>query len=237
MTVVNLLSTCSEIQPHLSEYVDVTLAPALRDRVAAHLATCDSCRDTARDFERLRDAARALGPMTPPPLVWQNIAAQLPGARRQARAQWLGLAAALVLVTAGAYAFARATAPVSHGVVTSAGNAAPTATVETVEQELATAAKHYEAAIAQLEAVAKQDSNALPADTAAKLQTSLTQIDKYIAESRAALVSEPQNEPARDSLFDALRRKVSILQDTVALVGAMQRGDQETAAKIMDGKS
>ena len=231
------MTTCLEIQPHLSDYADAALSPALRDIVSGHLATCDACRDTARDFERLRDAARALGPMTPPPFVWQNIAAELPGARRQARAQWLGLAAALVLVTAGAYAFARATVPVSHNSPAPASNAAPMATVETVAEELAIAVQHYDTAIAQLETVAKQDSRALPADTAVKLQASLTEIDKYIAESRAALVGEPQSEPARDSLFDALRRKVSILQDTVALVGAMPRGDQETAAKLMDGKS
>lgn len=232
------MTNCSSIQPHLSDYVDLAVSEDVRDAVAAHLDTCSACREAARDFERLRDAARALGPMTPPPLAWQNIAAQLPQARRQARAQWLGLAAALVLVTAGAYMFARATAPTSTTATSAAaGNAAGAATVETVEQELATAAKHYELAIAQLETVAKRDSNTLPADTAAKLQVSLTQIDKYIAESRAALVSEPQSEPARDSLFDALRRKVSVLQETVALVGAMQRGDQDAAAKIMGGKS
>ena len=232
------MTTCSSIQPHLSDYVDAALTRDLRDAVAAHLVTCSDCRDTARDFERLRDAARALGPIAPPAFVWQNIAASLPGARRQARAQWMGLAASLVLITAGAYAVARATAPVPmHDAAHTAGNAAGPASVETVEQELAAAAKHYEAAISQLEAVAKQDSASLPADTAARLQVSLSQIDKYIAESRAALVSEPQNEPARDSLFDALRRKVTILQDTVALMGAIQRGDQNTAAKIMGGKS
>ena len=231
------MTTCSSIQPFLSDYVDVLLDAELRVAVAAHLATCDACRETARDFERLRDAARALGPIAPPPLVWQNIAAALPAARRQARAQWMGLAAALVLVTAGAYAFARVTTPKPRTNATTVGNAASPATVETIEHELAEAAKHYEAAITQLEAVAKQEATPLPADAAAKLQTSLTQIDKYIAESRAALANEPQSEPARDSLFDALRRKVSVLQDTVALMGAMQRGDQAAAAKIVGGKS
>lgn len=233
-----MMTTCISVQPHLSDYVDATLSPDLRALVMTHLGECDACRDTARDFERLRDAARALGPITPPPFVWQNIAASLPAARQQARAQWMGLAAALVFVTAGAWAVARATAPAPvTDAAHTAGNAASTASVETVEQELAAAAKHYETAISQLEAVARQDSASLPADTAAKLQVSLAQIDKYIAESRAALVSEPQNEPARDSLFDALRRKVSILQDTVALMGAVQRGDQNTAAKIIGGKS
>jgi anti-sigma factor RsiW len=231
------MTNCLEFQPLLSDYADGTLAA--RASVAAHLSACDACRETVRDFERMRDAARALGPIAPPPLVWQQISLRLPAARRQARAQWMGLAAALVLVTAGAYFFARATAPApaTSAAVPAAGNAAQTATVETVEQELATAAQHYENAITQLEAVAKQDTSTLPPDAAARLQVSLTQIDKYIAESRAALVSEPQSEPARNSLFDALRRKVSILQDTVALASAMQRGDQAAAAKIIGGKS
>ena len=227
------------MQPHLSDYVDDGLAPDLRATVTAHLATCVPCRETVRDFERVRDAARALGPIAPPADVWQRLSPSLPGARRQARAQWMGLAAALVLVTAGAYFFARSTRPVppARTSATVAGNAADTATVETVEQELAAAAKHYETAIQQLESVAKQNTSTLPPDSAARLQVSLTQIDKYIAESRAALVEEPQSEPARNSLFDALRRKVSMLQDTVALMGAMQRGDQAAAAKIIGGKS
>lgn len=233
------MTTCSSIQPHLSEYADNDLTPDLRVAVAAHLDTCAACRETVRDFTRMRDAARALGGLTPPASVWPGIAASLPAARRHARAQWMGLAAALVLVTAGAYFFARATAPAAPARTNAnvAGNAVDAATVETVEQELAAAAAHYEAAITQLEAVARRDTSSLPPETAAKLQTSLTQIDKYIAESRAALVSEPQSEPARDSLFAALRRKVSMLQDTVALMGAMQRGDQQAAAKIKGGKS
>lgn len=233
------MTLCETVQPHLSEYADGTLAPETRAEVVAHLAMCSACRETARDFARLRDAAGSLGPIAPPPLVWQNIAASLSGARRQARAQWMGLAAALVLITAGAYVFARVTAPSSapRGDAHVAGNAASSATVETVEQELAAAAQHYETAITQLEVVAKQDSSTLPPEAATRLQVSLTQIDKYIAESRAALVDEPQSEPARNSLFDALRRKVSILQDTVALIGAMQRGDQAAAAQIIGGKS
>ena len=231
------MTHCSTTQPRLTDYVDGTLPPEQRDAVATHVASCEACCALARDLERIRDAARTLGPMTPPPMAWQTIAASLPGARREARAQWMGLAAALVLVTAGAYAVARVTTPPTTVSGSATSNAAKTPTVETVEQELAEAARHYELAIAQLEAVAKQNEGTLPPEAAAKLQTSLTQVDKYIAESRAALVTEPQSESARDSLFDALRRKVAILQDTVALVGAMQRGDQEAAAKIAARKS
>lgn len=228
------MTNCQQSSESLSDYVDGLLDPHEQAALTAHLSECDECRGLVNDLVRLKTTARSLGPIVPPAHIWQNIQTSLPSAKRQARAQWLALAAALVLVTGGAYFFTRMTAPSAPA--SAASNANAPATVETIDQELAQAAAHYEKAIAQLEAVAKQDSNALPADTAAKLQVSLTQVDKFIAESRAALVSEPQSAPARDSLFTALRKKVEILQQTVALMGAMQRGDRETTARVIDGK-
>lgn len=239
------MTDCPAIDPEdvrLSDYVDGALDPGARAAVAAHLDTCDACRALVRDLARIRTAARGLGPLAPPAAAWTRLEAALPSPRRQARAQWLGLAAGLVLVSVGAYALARLGAPAtgpSHAgepATATAGNAAGAASVETIEQELAAAAKHYETAITQLEAIANKDAGTLPPETAAKLQVSLVEVDKYIAESRAALAREPQSEPARDGLFEALRRKVSMLQDTVALMGAMQRGDQESAARIVGGK-
>jgi anti-sigma factor RsiW len=239
------MTDCPQSSESLSDYVDGLLEPADRDALRAHLGQCESCRGLVDDLTRLKDAARSLGPIEPPAHIFENIQATLasmPSAKRQARTQWLGLAAALVLVTAGAYLFTRVTSPappaasVNDSAHAGTGNANAPATVETVEQELAKAEQHYQNAITQLEQVVKDNGNALPADAAAKLQVSLPQVDKFIAESRAALVSEPQNDPARDSLFAALRKKVEILQETVALMGAMQRGDRETTAKMMDGK-
>ena len=238
------MTDCRQSSESLSDYVDGLLAPADQAALTAHLGTCESCRGLVDDLTRLKAAARALGPIVPPAHIWENIQATLSSgaAKRQARTQWMGLAAALVLVTAGAYLFTRMTSPAPAGVSVNdtahadKSNAKAPATVETVEQTMAEAAKLYETAASQLEAVLKQDANAMSADAAAKLQVSLKQTDKYIAESRAALVSEPQNDPARDSLFAALRKKVEILQETVALMGAMQRGDRETTAKLMDGK-
>ena len=231
------MTDCRQPSETLSDYVDGLLEPASRAALVPHLASCESCRGIVDDLMRLKETARALGPIVPPAHIWENIQAGLasgPSAGRQSRMQWMGLAAALVLVTAGAYFFTRLTSPAPNTLVTNdaahmdKSNVTAPATVETVEQELAKAAQHYETAIAQLEAVAKQDNNALPPDAAAKLQVSLSQVDKFIAESRAALVTEPQSDPARDSLFAALRKKVEILQQTVALMGAMQRGDRET---------
>ena len=70
--------------------------------------------------------------------------------------------------------------------------------------------------------------------TAAMLQKNLRVIDEAIAESRAALGSEPQSAPARDSLFDALRRKVSLLQDTIALMNEMRKGNNAGAAQLVN---
>ncbi len=232
------MTDCQQSSESLCEYVDGLLTPDDRGALAAHLSSCESCRGLVEDLMRLKETAGSLGPIAPPAHIWENIQASLPSAKRQARTQWMGLAAALVLVTTGAYFFTRLASPTATVDLAHAdkSNANAPATVQTVEQELAKAAQHYETAIAQLEAVAKQDNNALPADTAAKLRVSLSQVDKFIAESRAALATEPQNDPARDSLFAALRTKVEILQQTVALMGAVQRGDRETTAKMTNGK-
>ena len=58
-------------------------------------------------------------------------------------------------------------------------------------------------------------------------------IDEAITESRAALRSEPQSESAQVSLFAALRRKVALLQEMLALINEMRKGNQDGAARIL----
>jgi hypothetical protein len=65
------------------------------------------------------------------------------------------------------------------------------------------------------------------------MNAGLTVIDDAIVESRAALRSEPQSESAQESLFAALRRKVALLQEMVALINEMRGGDQESAARFL----
>ena len=76
---------------------------------------------------------------------------------------------------------------------------------------------------------------ALTPAVAAVLQKNLPVMDQAISESRAALTGDPGNQAARDSLFDMLKRKVSVLQDTVALMNEMRKGDQAGAARIAAG--
>ena len=79
------------------------------------------------------------------------------------------------------------------------------------------------------------DGNCLNCVAAAKLASSMGVIDKAITESRAALVAQPASRVAQQSLFDAFRRKVALLQDTIALMNELRKGDQAGAARDASG--
>ena len=57
----------------------------------------------------------------------------------------------------------------------------------------------------------------------------------FSLESRMALASNPESEPARESLFEALRRKVGVLQATVSLMNQMRQGNPAGAADAAAG--
>jgi hypothetical protein len=238
------MTICDDVQSQLSLMVDGQLpergAQAL---VRSHLESCAACRGALQDLERLRRAASALGPMTPPDQVWLEVAGQShlspaptpaapePVRRSPARTalyKWVGLAAALVLVTTGYYVLQQ-NGPQRGGA--NAGNVPPSGTVEAVTDELSMAAEHYDKAVAELEAMAKTDGSGLDPAIATSLRQDILTIDQAIAESRGALAQNPGSEPARESLFEALRRKVTVLQATVTLINEMRKGNQASAAE------
>jgi hypothetical protein len=150
--------------------------------------------------------------------------------RRPVVWQWVGLAAMLVLVTMAVYFVMRtsSTAPPP-------GNAGQDAAVQAVADELKLAMQHYENAITQLEALTKNRDGTIDPAVATMLQKNLAVVDQAIAESRMALASNPESEPARESLFEALRRKVGVLQATVSLMNQMRQGNPGGAADAAAG--
>ena len=62
-------------------------------------------------------------------------------------------------------------------------------------------------------------------------------LDRAIAESRAALEQDPASRAARESLFQALRQKLGLLQDTVALVNDLRASPEAAAPAPSPGKS
>ena len=247
---------CAGYRHTIQELVDGTLAPIRAAELARHLDRCTGCRAFEADIRRIRDLAASLDHPAPPDGVWLQIAGRLrqegrvqpppPLERsRQSRYAILGIAAALVAAVGASLVLllpflrsdpsteAGAGGAAQQGVP--AGNAAAGEPVQGIEDHFRIAEQHMQAGIAKLEEAARADETVMDPQTAAMLRKNLELIDLAIAESRAALKSEPQSIVARDSLFNALRRKVALLQDTIALMNEMRKGDAAGAAQIMEG--
>jgi hypothetical protein len=238
----------------ISDYVDGALgAPGqagVQAEVEAHLASCAACRALADDLRALARAAADLRTLEPPSTAWRRvekavraeIAAHPPRAAtpRVASWTWLAAAAVLALATIVGIRMARtpATARPAPAASTSASSAPPAAaadSAQSVETELRQAEEHYDKAISGLEQIANANQNALDPGTAATLHKNLAVIDQAISESRAAVHAQPNSEPAQQSLLENFRTKVSVLQDTVALINEMRKGNDTGAARIVSG--
>jgi DNA polymerase III delta prime subunit len=146
---------------------------------------------------------------------------------------WLGAAAALILATVIGLLPLMNRAPADHddSRATEAAEAEPEVTVESVTAEFEAAEKHYQKAIDDLQTIANKDTGELDPQVASVLQKNLTVIDQAITESRAALKSQPSSSSAQSGLFDALRTKVALLQQTVELINEMRKGNQAEAGR------
>jgi anti-sigma factor RsiW len=243
----------------LNEYIDDALTPGERGNVDDHLRGCDRCRAAVADVRELRRVAASLRPMEPPARTWTHIERALRqstvdsqqssvnsrqstvvgrqstvvGRERLVTGRWrpatLAAAAALILGTIVGLRFMTwRDAAQPQG-----ATAAPTA--QSIEAELRQAEEHYQKAISGLEQIANADKGALDPNTAATLQKNLAVVDQAISESRAALRTQPNSEPAQASLLESFRAKITLLQDTVALINEMRKGNEAGAAQIVSG--
>lgn len=242
---------CARYLEAIHELADGVLGPIRRAELQLHLDECDDCRALADDLVRLRSLTTSLDRPSPPDRVWLQIAGRLrqegrvtapvtATGRAGRQAALLAIAAGLVIAVGASLVllgpgFRASRQPGPLAGAPSQGNATTADAVQSVETEFRLAEQHYQNAITKLEQAAKSEEGAFDAQTAAMLQKNLQVIDQAIAESRAALRTEPQSAPARDSLFDALKRKVVMLQDTIALMNEMRKGDSAGAAQLIEG--
>ena len=63
---------------------------------------------------------------------------------------------------------------------------------------------------------------------------SLDLIAQTIDESRNAIATNPDSSVAQESLFEAFRRKVSLLRNTVLLINEVRKGEGENALGLID---
>lgn len=222
---------CTICRPLLSAYIDESMTGADRTAIEAHVRECAECHALAQDLRAIRSAAASLDPMIPPARVWHQIAAATAAQSHGGwfRAGWfawrsLTAVAMTAVIAAGLWRVGTLLGPAGSG--SSLALAAPDAAGMDVEQD-------YRVAIAQLEEVTSAERDVLAHDTVFALDAGMTVIDDAISESRAALEAEPESELAQESLFVALRRKVALLQETLALINEMRTGDQDGAARIL----
>jgi len=235
----------------LNDYVDNALGADERADVERHLETCAGCRATVNALREIHQIARSLDPRDAPVRSWlrlQRAIALEHGAkpagraagttRRGRRSLWIGLgaAAALVIATATGLRYVAFNTSTARGAVPGSGMSANSdASAQAVEAELKQAEQHYEKAIQGLETIASSEKGALDPQTAATMQRNLAVIDQAITESRAALRAQPASAPAQQSLLESFKAKLALLEDTVALINEMRKGNEAGAARIVSG--
>ncbi|HEY7290820.1 MAG TPA: zf-HC2 domain-containing protein [Vicinamibacterales bacterium] len=234
----------------LNDFVDETLGASERQDVARHLETCAACRQMVDDLSEIRRVASSLDERQPPARAWSRIeraieldqqagvTAAVPTTTSSAARRWGWLAAAAVLALAtlvgiryGVNGLRTPAAPANASQSAAAGEIS----AQDVEAELRAAESHYDKAIKGLEQIANSERGSLDPATAATLQKNLAVIDQAISESRAAVREQPTSEPAAQSLMENFKTKLALLQDTVALINEMRKGNEAGTARVVSG--
>src|SRR5262245_28167091 len=236
---------CADLQSDvLVDLVDGRLDGAQQRHVERHLEGCENCRALVEDLRSVRAAAFMLDRREPKPETWTKLRATIaaePAPKGRllsipSRANWpvwLGAAAALILATIIRLMplMNRPPRPHDDTAAATAKQGEEPATVESVTAEFEAAEKHYQKAIDDLQTIANKDTGELDPNVAAVLQKNLGIIDQAISENREALKSQPSSTNAQNGLFDALRNKVALLQQTVELINEMRKGNQAEAGR------
>jgi len=232
---------CPQYLNSIQEAVDGTIGSIRRAELELHVDTCDACRALLEDLQRIHDAAAALPVLNAPDTAWPRIAGRLRQegriAARRSYGPWLAAAAAVILVVASAVMLRPRSAgeqPAPQTASSVPGTATETPSIQSVQSQVDAAQQQFEKAIADLEKVAKANQQQLDPETSATIDKNLGIIDQAIAENRAAVSSEPASVAARETLFQALRAKVSLLQDTISLINEMRKGNNAAAAQLVN---
>ncbi len=239
----------------INGYVEDTLGTAERTDVDRHLQSSADCPQLAADLSEIRRVAGSLEMREAPARAWSRLeraihlesqhvadaAAVSDGGGSGSRWKAIGLlaaAATLIVATAVGLRYSVFNRPNQATTASSSERAAGAdagASAQVVEAELRAAESHYDRAIKGLEQIASSEQGALDRKTAATLQKNLAVIDQAISESRAAVRAQPTSEPAVNSLMENFKTKLALLQDTVALINEMRKGNEAGTAKIVSG--
>jgi anti-sigma factor RsiW len=229
------MSESDRFLDRLNDYLDESLDAGERRQLESHLASCADCR---RALEELREVARLVRELPgsePPERVWSAISAALreragagPAGAQPATGRYFHAAlllAATLLIGVGLWLALRPEAAPSPD---------SRALADRVTEEIRAAEAHYENAIGGLEQIIAANEGVLSPELAGVLNQNLDLIESAISESRNAIVSEPESTAAQQSLLEALRLKVSLLQNTILLINEVRKGEGENARDLIE---
>jgi anti-sigma factor RsiW len=241
---------CERYLNSIHESIDGTIGSIRRAELEMHLDQCEDCRALHEDLQRIHEAAADLPRLEAPDRAWLQIAGRLrqegrihdaataPAIGRRPYVGWLAAAAAVILAVAAAVMLLKpAPAPQTQTVQATPTVTAPATdqrAIESATTAVDTAQNQFEKAIADLEKVAKANQQVLDPATSTTIDKNLGILDQAIAENRAAVKTDPTSVAARETLFEALRQKVTLLQDTISLINEMRKGNNAAAAQLVN---
>ncbi|MGH9756349.1 MAG: hypothetical protein ACRD4M_01315 [Candidatus Acidiferrales bacterium] len=204
-------NACREFSGQIESWVE-----GQRTREAdAHLRECSHCRNLLADLGLIEAAARdwAREEFDPPAHVWTSLRARLEReglfrAPQKTRRNWLGgwLPAIPRPVLAGAYLAAL--------VAIAFGLSGPVHSRINQQRWLETAQNTAAPLDAELNGYEQATISSIPKSDpviTASLHKNLAIVDNYIALCEKSVDEEPQNETARDFLYDAYQQKADLL--------------------------
>jgi hypothetical protein len=180
--------------------------------------------DTLVADDVLRGAIGALRDAPPARDLWPAIAARLQppaGSRRTISFTLPQLAmAATLLIAVSAGVSWLALAPRPAGTPAEPAIRAVVEPVEAVQPDIQRATfadAQFDAAVADLERILREESQRLDPQTVMVIERNLRAIDQAIREARAALDADPANTYLNSHLADARRRKLELLRRAAGL--------------------
>jgi anti-sigma factor RsiW len=226
----------------LSDYLDNELATEERAALDAHLRECPTCHATLDELRAVTARAGTLADRAPVNDLWPGIAAAIgsdinPLAQRRrgpvtrrfsfSMPQLAAAAVLLMAVSGGAVWTLRNAAPARPAAVAAAparvpsGPSAPS-TIRPTEFTTVrpTAEQSYDAAVADLEQVLREGRGRLDDRTLLIVEKNLATIDSAVAQARRAVEQDPANAYLNSYLAHAMRRKIDLLRQVVALASA-----------------
>ena len=210
--------SCHELERILERDPDGSLP----DAVAIHVAGCADCRALEADFQAIGAAALELAQeeVAPPEWLWTRIRAELEAegrirepesAREPVRAGWwaafqrpaiAGAVLGIAFIVAGLLGTGSVTTPLTTSAVLETPSA-PELQSQAAESQTAGSLDASEATIVSLP---QRDPQ-----VAEELHHDLGVIDNFIAVCEKSVQEQPDNEMAREYLYDAYQQKAQLL--------------------------